>query len=437
MTSKIGKLIRQKRPLGANGECRDTAKCTITVDGIKHVHSLGRWNSPEALTEYARLQYEVCSGNYSAIPNCESQDLTLENIYLEFLEKAKQRGKTSDYHRARIAVRYAVEAVPDVPISELSLRTLTKIKVYLCSIAPETRKVERGVYKSGNRKGEKKIEVSKKPWSRQYVNKLLAKWKEIIHFGINQGYISPEIWSAIKDFPLVKENDNDSPPTLQSRGAVDDKTIDYTISILSPTIGEFVRILRGSGARPSELCKMQVKDLIFLDSGIILYAPSKHKTAHRKQPRYIAFSKTESEIISARIKGKSPDNYVFSPRDLMQEKYDSIRQNRKTKVQPSQVARDKKRESTRLENFKEYFTSGSIGRALKNAIENHNKRAPETEQIPRWTLYQVRHSAFTQNSAVFGVEFAAKIAGHTSPDMARVYDHSARQIAIQAAERRE
>ena len=437
MKAKIGKIIRQKRPLGANGDCRDTAKCTITIDGVKHVESLGRWNSPESYEKYARLRYEVDSGNYSSIPECASQKLTLENIYLDFLQKAELRGKTSDYHRAKIAVRYAIEAVPDLPIAELSLRTLSKLKAHLCAIAGETRETERGIYKSGKQKGKKKIVITKKPWSRQYVNKILAKWKEIIHFGINQGYIPPEIWTAIKDFPLVKENDSTAPPTLPSRTAVDDRTIDYTISKLPPTIGDFVRILRGSGSRPSEICSMQVKDLISLDSGLILYAPSKHKTAHRKQPRYIAFSQSESRIIEARIKGKNPENYVFSPRDLMLERYVEKRQNRKTKVQPSQQKRDNKRKTTRLENFKEYFTSGSIGRALKNAIMNFNKTVPESEQIPLWTLYQVRHSAFTANSAAYGVEYAAKIAGHTSPDMARVYDHSARQIAILAAEHRD
>lgn len=436
MTIKIGKIVRQKRPAGANGECRDTAKCTITIDGIKRVHSLGRWNSQEALTEYARLQYEVCSGNYSALPDVSSQDLTLENIYLEFLEKIKPKKGTSDYGRARICIRYAMEAVPDLPIAQLSLKTITKIKAHLCAIAPETRTEQRGVYKSGKNKGQPKIETTKKPWSRNYLNKILAKWKEIIHYGINQGYISPELWGAIKDFPLVKENDVASPPSLPPRGAISDRVIDYTLSILPPLVSDFVRILRGSCARPSELCKMQIKDLTFLESGIILYAPPRHKNSHRKQPRYIAFSPSESAIIKRRVKGKSPDNYVFSPRDLMQERFDKLRQKRKTKIQPSQQKRESARKNTRLENYKEYFTTGSIGRSLKKAIENHNRRAPESEQIPHWTLYQVRHAAFTYNSAHYGIEQAAKIAGHSTPDMARVYDHSAQLAAIQAAENR-
>lgn len=423
MQAKIGKLVRQKRPAGKNGENRDTAKCTVTTaDGRKKIHYLGRWGSQEALQEYSRLQYLTVSGNYSVPEIDNSPDLTLENIYLEFLEKAESNGKNSDSNRVKIVIRYALEAAPDVAVGSFSLQTFARIKDYFCSIANEERRNGKNIVK--------------KKWSRGYLNKLLSQWKRIIHYGINAGYIRPEIWSAIKDYPLVKENDVAAPPSLPRREAVDDKTINYTLLILPPTVARFVRFLRGTGARPSELCRIQVKDLVRLEDGLYLFTPDKHKTATKGKNRYIAFSHSESAEIEKVIANKSPDNYLFSPRDLALEIFERKSKERKTKIQPTQVNRARRKRKNRLARFKENFTTVSIGRALRNRILRFNSTAPPDKQIPYWTLYQVRHAAFTANSAVFGIEQAAKIAGHASPDMAKVYDHSARAAAIEAAERR-
>lgn len=424
MQAKIGKLVRQKRPVGKNGENRDTARCTITTaDGQKKIHYLGRWGSQESLQEYARLQYLIAAGEYSLPEVDNSPDLTLENIYLEFLEKAEAKGKNSDSNRVKIVIRYAVESAPDVSVGSFSLQTFAKIKDYFVSIADEER-----------RNGKT---IVKRKWSRGYLNKLLSQWKRIIHYGINAGYIRPEIWSAIRDFPLVKENDVAAPPSLPQREAVDDSVINYTLPILPPTVARFVRFLRGTGARPSELCKIQVKDLIRLDNGLYLFAPDKHKTAAKNKKRYIAFSHSESAEIEEVIAGKSPDDYLFSPKDLALEIFDKKHRERKTKVQPVQINRARRRKKNRLARFRDYFTTESIGRTLRYRIMKFNKSAPANKQIPYWTLYQVRHAAFTANSAAFGIEQAAKIAGHASPDMAKVYDHSARLAAIEAAEKRD
>ena len=431
MQAKIGKLVRQKRPAGKNGESRDTARCTVTTaDGQKKIHYLGRWGSQEALQEYARLQYLTVSGEYSLPEVDNSPDLTLENIYLEYLEKFNGSEKSSDIYRVKTTIRYAMEAVPDITVGEFGLQTFAKIKSYFCSIASDERKEFR-IYK-----GLKQRIATKKKWSLGYVNKLLSTWKRIIHYGINAGYIKPEIWTAIKDSPLVKESDLNSPPSLPAREAVDDKTINYTLPILPPTVARFVRFLRGTGARPSELCRIQIKDLQRIDDGLYLFAPDKHKTAAKNKKRYIVFSRSESAEIEKIIVNKEPDDFLFSPKDLIQEKWDRLSRERKSKVQPSQVARTKKKRARKLSRFHEGFTSASIGRALKNAIERFNKSAPADKQIPRWTLYQVRHAAYTANSEQFGIETASKIAGHSSPEMARVYDHSAKQAAIQAAEQR-
>ena len=73
-----------------------------------------------------------------------------------------------------------------------------------------------------------------------------------------------------------------------------------------------------------------------------------------------------------------------------------------------------------------------LGRHVKKAIELANKAGMN---VKPWTLYQLRHSGYTENATQYGAETASKIAGNHL-DMARIYDHSARRIAMEKAEER-
>ena len=426
MQNKIGKIVRQRRPPGKNGECTDTCKCTITINGKKETHYLGRFGSIEADAEYCRLRALVLSGEYNLTSHETTPETNIDAVYLAYLDHVEQTGKqVSDIDRAKIIIRYAREADPNVSISNVSLRTISNLKSYLISIAGERREeiVD----------GRKRI--CKREWSRQYLNKLLSEWKRIIHFGINNGSIRPELWAAIKDFPLVKEGEYSNLRDTERRDAIDDSVILRTLPILPPTVADFARVLWGCGARPVELCRLKVKDISIVD-GLAVCSPEKHKTARKGKKRFIAFGAAETKIILARMEGKGKEDFIFSPKDLAAETFDRKSQERKTKVQPVQLARKEQRAPSRLDKFNNGFATPEIGKALKNAILRHNRENPD-DTIPLWTLYQLRHSAYTHNSEQFGIELASKIAGHSSPEMARVYDHSSRAASIQAAKTRE
>lgn len=425
MKSKIGKIVRQKRPPGQNGECVDTCKCTITINGQKEVHYLGRWGSVEADAEYSRLRALVLSGEYNLISHESTPETSIDAVYLEYLDHVERNGKSADTHRAKTVIRYARESDPNVTISNVSLRTISNLKSYLVSIAGEVR--EETV-------DGKKVNI-KREWSRQYINKLLSEWKKIIHYGINNGSIRPELWAAVKDFPLVKDGEFTNLRNTERRDAVDDAVLLRTLPVLPPTVADFVKVLRGCGARPVELCRLTVKDISIVD-GLAICSPEKHKTARKGKKRFIAFGAAETEILLARMTGKQDDDFIFSPKDLASETFDRKSKERKTKVQPSQLARKERNSQTRLDRFNDGFNTHEIGRALKNAILRYNRNNPD-DAIPLWTLYQLRHAAYTHNSEQFGIEFASKIAGHSSPEMARVYDHSSKQASIQAAHTRE
>ncbi len=130
-----------------------------------------------------------------------------------------------------------------------------------------------------------------------------------------------------------------------------------------------------------------------------------HKTGYTGVKRFFAFSEVETEILRRRCEGKGADEYVFSPREAMRKHWQRQAETRKTRVQPSQRPRARRREA------------GVI--------------------LPDWTPYQPRHAAVTENSKKYGREVADLIAGHQSPSTMEIYEHKAESAADTAAKERE
>lgn len=421
---KIGRLVRQKRPLNKDGKSRDTAKCLVTDNnGVKTYVSLGLWGTAEAVEKYAQLVRRVEEGE-GLLDLHKKEGLTLESVYAAYLDKVEKNADLErwEVNQTRRIIKHAIESAPNVQIDEFTLAVPAAILNHLANIALETHTRASSLeYKGRDRKGECRTLTTKRPWTACYVNKLMSIWKTIFHFGINQGIIPPELWQAVKEFPGIKSDDPRTAPERPPREAIDDETVIRTLAILTPTMADFIKVLRGSGARPSEICRLTVDVLDFLSNGIVEVNPKKHKLAHLGFNRHIVFGLQESNIIRARAQDKSAGGYIFSVRDHMRDLSRRINAGNYHRIGEEGLLQ-----------FSDGITVQSAANALRRAIRRYNKTHADNP-IPNWTLYQLRHAAFSANSDKYGVDVASKIAGHTSPNMARIYDHSAKATAERIA----
>ncbi len=126
--------------------------------------------------------------------------------------------------------------------------------------------------------------------------------------------------------------------------------------------------------------------------------------------------------------------YLFSPARSREERYASMRTNRKTPVQPSQQCR-KKRKARRLPG--ERYTTMAVGHAIRKAIERANtarscdacKSLPPTERcsecqakaIPHWHPHQLRHAKATEIRRAYDLDVARVVLGHRSPQITELY----------------
>ena len=77
----------------------------------------------------------------------------------------------------------------------------------------------------------------------------------------------------------------------------------------------------------------------------------------------------------------------------------------------------------------EHFDTTTLGCALQEAIKEANRQHQKKQQIPHWTLYQLRHAAITELVILLGEEKAALMTGTSVEMVRRIYDHSHRKRA--------
>ena len=149
------------------------------------------------------------------------------------------------------------------------------------------------------------------------------------------------------------------------------------------------------------------------------YRLDKHKTLKKVGRRIIPLGKPEQELIAPYLKGKKPQNAIFSPRTSEKERKAEQRANRKTPMIPSQVERDK-RNAKKPPVIGEFYTPESYRRAIVYAVKRANRNG---ENVEHWTPYQLRHAAATEARKKYGRDGAKALLGHVSGDVTDRYTH--------------
>jgi integrase len=256
------------------------------------------------------------------------------------------------------------------------------------------------------------------------VNGYTARIIRIFTWGVEEEYVESNIihaLQAVKELRKGEQGTFDNAP----REEVADAIIRRTLPFMSPTVAAMVQLQRLTGMRPSEIYRMTVGDIDKTrKTGLWHYEPVSHKTEEHIGKKVIPLGKPEQELIAPYLIGKKPTEAVFSPRTAIQEWNIERRANRKTKISPSQQERDKKRAKNSADNIGEFYDKNSYRKAVENAIRKGNKTLPEGQKIPKWTPYQLRHSAGTEAEKTGGLDKAQALLGHKTANVTKRYAHA-------------
>lgn len=177
---------------------------------------------------------------------------------------------------------------------------------------------------------------------------------------------------------------------------------------------DMVRLQLETGMRPGELVIMRAID-IDMTGKVWLYRPGsdqgqngQHKTAHHGHIRIVPIGPKGQEIIRRYLIPET-QAFIFNPARNMEERSIALRLVRKTKVQPSQVNRRRKKPRKKPGQM--------YARAIAEAIKRHNAGKPESEHIPHWHPHQLRHARALELKREAGLDVARAVLGHRSPVM--------------------
>jgi integrase len=262
--------------------------------------------------------------------------------------------------------------------------------------------------------------VHSRRFCRRIVNRYTDRIVAIFGWGVENELVQDTTWRALK---AVKSLPEGYPGTFdnEERQPVPDDVIRRTLPFMPPVLRAMVQIQYLTGSRPSEIFNMRVGEIDrSRGNGLWYYVPKHHKTKKFIGKKEIPLGKPEQELIAPYLEGKKPEAAVFSPRTAQEERNAERRAKRKTKISPSQAARNEKR-AAKPSRYGEFYIPSSYRQAIRYAVQKANRRLPDGEKIPHWYPYLLRHSASTAVELAHGDENAQALLGHTTVNMTKRY----------------
>jgi integrase len=264
-----------------------------------------------------------------------------------------------------------------------------------------------------------------KPHCRTRINAQVKRIRRMFRWGVENELVPADAHHALAAVAPLKRGRTEARESDPVR-PVARTVVEATLPVLRPLLADMVRLQLETGMRPGELVVMRPCDLD-TTGAVWLYRPPLHKTSYHGHDRVIPLGPKAQEIVRRHL-GINLQGYLFAPRRLMEERAVALRAARKSKVQPSQMDRKKRRPKKKAGAA---YTVQSYGRAIAEAIKRHNRGKLEAEQLPHWHPHQLRHLRALELKRAAGLDLARAVLGHRSPC---VTEHYATLDVARAAE---
>ena len=350
---------------------------------------LGRHGSPESEAEYDRVIGEWIANGRQSPPRVVKRrvgEMSVNELILAYASYAdsyyrKNGVLTGEYDGIRYALRPLRRLYGDVSVSDFGPLALKAARE----------------------------EMIKSDLCRGEINKWIGRIVRMFKWGVENEFVpamTHHALSQVRGLARGRSSARESEPVRP----VSDAHVDAVKPFVGRQIWAMIQIQRVTGMRPGEVCIVRTGD-VDQTGAIWIYRPGSHKTEHHGHERKVFFGPRGQELLRSWLRADQPDVFVFSPREELEERSAARRAHRKTKVQPSQARRTRKKNPRRAPM--EHYNSASYNRAIARACERAG--------IPPWHANQLRHSAATSIRRDYGLDVASLILGHRGVGVTQVY----------------
>jgi integrase len=171
--------------------------------------------------------------------------------------------------------------------------------------------------------------------------------------------------------------------------------------------------------RPYEVCDMRPFDILYDDPDCWLYVPGRdqtpvgrHKTTRFERVKVIPLTSKCQKILKPRIKDFNLKEYIFSPKEAMQDFFEKKTADRKTPLSCGNHPGTNRKKHPIVKPGERYNHH-----TLRNACKRGCKRAGVEVFVP----YDLRRSIATGARSTLGKEAAKLLLGHTKTDTTDIY----------------
>lgn len=382
---------------------------------------LGKWPEgsrkppAEVQAAYNRLIAEWLTSGGSSAPARPEEGLTVNELIRSFMVHADRHYRHPD--------GTPTSELADFKLSLRPLRVLYGFTL-AAEFGPLALKAVRqalisGSWLSESEQRQRRAAGHKIGCCRTVVNQRVNRIKRMFKWAVSEELVPP---SALHGLQAVRglERGRTEAAERDPVGPVPVAFVEATLPFLLAPVQTMVQLQQLTGMRPGEVCIMRTADLDTAGD-VWFFRPAQHKTAWRGKARVIALGPKAQEVLRPWLR-LALQEFLFQPREAMDQRRVDERRRRKSRVQPSQLCRKKKRPK---KVPGERYTTGTYGRAIADAC----KRAG----VPSWAPNQLRHTFATEVRRRFGLEAAQVSLGHAKADVTQVYAERDLDLAAKIA----
>ncbi len=416
----------------------------VTLNGKDHY--LGHWpdgqkNPPEAV----RLAYDKLIAEWLAagrrlqpVPTEQPESVSINEMVLAFWRWAEQHYRdvdgnpTHEIDNLRFSLRPLKALYGLLPAAEFSPLKLKAVRQKMADsrrylvrfklkVGEEERTLERWFREQCFRQTAKCCEVlwkekwlpgellgSEKALLRGVINQRVGHIVRLFRWAVAEEMVPETVYRAIAAVPGLKKGRSES-PEAEGVKPVAVEVVEAGLTKMPAPIAAMVRLQLLTGMRAGEVMVMRGIDLN-TTGPVWTYSPFKHKNRHRGMDRFIYLGPQAQEVLRPFLR-TNVEEYLFSPKAHVEERRAERAALRKSKRQPSQLARKRKVKPRRSPG--ERYTRHSYRQAVV--------RACKAAGVPEWSPLQLRHTAATWLRAKYGVEAAKVVLGHTRVETTQIY----------------
>ncbi|MBL8800282.1 MAG: site-specific integrase [Planctomycetia bacterium] len=405
-------MARPRSAVPSYRKHKQSGQAIVTLtDGLGSRHDvlLGPHGTAASRQEYARVIAEWEAAGRTIPHTVATPDITINELMLAYWRFAegyyrKNGEPTSQLDRIRLALK---------PVKELYGLALVRDFGPLALKAVRQKMIDAG-------------------WVRLYVNACVGCIRRMVKWGVENELVAPSVYHGLQAVAGLKRGRCEAVESQPVR-PVADEHVDATLPYLTAPVRAMVQVQRLTGMRPGEVVIMRPCDIDRSSKTVWVYRPASHKTEHHGAERTV-FLGPRAQAVLLPLLLRPADAYLFSPREALADLRTRQRQARKTKVQPSQLDR-RRRKPQKLPGDR--YPVAAYSHAVRQAVLrlNHDRacdackklkpadrcQSCQAAAIPHWRPHQLRHNKATEIRREAGLDAARAVLGHRSPAITEVY----------------